>query len=258
VGKIINFGRPSPRRPRGPWSGVGFPLALIAILIILIGFVAYSRYSYEPAPKLPEVLSLARPVSESTLSGRASVIDGDTIEIHGKRIRLYGIDAPESEQSCNANGHSYACGRQAAFVLADLIGSSVIECEQKDTDRYGRLVSQCRVGGRDIGAWMVLQGWATAYRYYSMDYVSQESDASLAKRGIWQGSFTSPYEWRKSHPNSRSRYSRRSDDRATAKPKHQQAIYYRSGDVVAGTYSSLADCLAARGREGNVGVCMIK
>src|SRR4029453_9677723 len=74
-------------------------------------------------------------------TGRASVIDGDTIEIHGQRIRLFGIDAPESRQTCEANGQTYRCGQQAALSLADHVGQRTVACEERDTDRYGRIVA---------------------------------------------------------------------------------------------------------------------
>jgi len=84
------------------------------------------------------------------------VIDGDTLEIRGERIRLFGIDAPESGQTClDAKGRSYRCGQKAALVLDARIGEGVVTCERKGMDRYGRVVALCRVFGEDLGAWMV-------------------------------------------------------------------------------------------------------
>src|SRR5262245_22562373 len=108
------------------------------------------------------------------LTGQAAVIDGDTIEIHGQRIRFFGIDAPESKQTCEADQQTYRCGQQAALALADEIGQQTVICEKHDVDRYGRIVAVCRAGGEDLNAWMVSQGWALAYRHYSTAYVSQE------------------------------------------------------------------------------------
>jgi endonuclease YncB( thermonuclease family) len=128
--------------------------------------------------------------------GRASVIDGDTLEIHGARIRLYGIDAPERGQSCTVQGKSSRCGQLAALALSDKIGTRPIACDPRDRDRYNRIVAVCRSDGEDINAWMVAQGWALAYRQYSTDYVKHEQRASASKLGIWQGEFVAPWEWR--------------------------------------------------------------
>lgn len=133
----------------------------------------------------------------SDLNGVASVIDGDTLEIHGTRIRLHGIDTPESKQTCVANGSKYRCGQKAALALADKIQRSPIRCLVKDTDRYSRSIAVCYKNGEDINAWMVSQGWAVAYRRYSKDYVSQEESAKSNKAGIWAGDFVLPWEWRR-------------------------------------------------------------
>lgn len=130
--------------------------------------------------------------------GRASVIDGDTIEIHGQRIRLHGIDAPENGQPCfDASGKVYRCGQTAAAALDDFIGVSPVTCRERDVDRYGRIVATCAVRGEDIEAWLVRLGHAMAYRRYSSDYVAAEQEAKNAKRGIWSGSMQPPWEWRK-------------------------------------------------------------
>ncbi|MCJ2142176.1 thermonuclease family protein [Methylobacterium sp. E-066] len=130
--------------------------------------------------------------------GRASVTDGDTVVIRGTRIRLYGIDAPESAQLCeDASGKEYRCGQVAALALSDRIGEANVSCEPRDTDRYGRTVAVCRKGGDDLNAWMVEQGHAVAFRRYSTAYAAQEERARAAKRGIWAGTFEDPSEYRR-------------------------------------------------------------
>lgn len=145
-------------------------------------------------------LCFAPPTFAADITGKARVIDGDTIEILGQRIRLHGIDTPESKQTCQANGKAWQCGQEATFALAEAIGRSWVECERKDTDRYGRMVAVCRVGGpkgRDLNAYMVAEGWALAYRKYSKNYVKQEDAARTAGKGLWRGKFMAPWDWRR-------------------------------------------------------------
>lgn len=132
------------------------------------------------------------------LIGVASVIDGDTIEIHGERIRLFGIDAPENRQECRRpDGTLWRCGQQAALALQDYLGRRPITCNERDIDRYRRLVAQCDVAGRDISAWLAANGWAVAFTRYSSEYVEQELQARAARRGIWYGDFVMPWDWRR-------------------------------------------------------------
>lgn len=129
--------------------------------------------------------------------GQASVIDGDTIEIHDTRIRLHGIDAPESGQLCRINAKPFRCGQLSAQALANKIGRQTVTCDPRDTDRYGRTVAVCSAGGANLNAWMVREGWALAYRQYSLDYVNAENAASASKRNLWQSEFQPPWEWRR-------------------------------------------------------------
>jgi endonuclease YncB( thermonuclease family) len=135
--------------------------------------------------------------SETALMGQASVIDGDTIDIHGTRIRFSGIDAPESRQTCEANGALYLCGQKAAIALSDFIGAHTVSCKKTGMDRYRRVIAKCFSDGTDLSGWMVSNGWAIAYRKYSLDYVADEERAKLQKVGIWEGTFMIPEEWRK-------------------------------------------------------------
>jgi endonuclease YncB( thermonuclease family) len=137
------------------------------------------------------------PAGAGGLVGQATVIDGDTLEIGGRRIRLHGIDAPESAQRCEADGAACLCGRRAAFALADRIGRRTVTCAPKDIDRYGRVVAVCAVGGEDLNAFMVRRGWALAYRDYSTAYLDAEAAARAESLGLWRGEFVPPWDWRR-------------------------------------------------------------
>lgn len=130
-------------------------------------------------------------------AGVATVIDGDTLEVRDQRIRLHGIDAPESAQTCEAAGKAWRCGQQASLALADRIGRLPVRCESNGRDRYGRAIAVCRLGETDLNRWMVREGWALAYRRYSTDYVKEENEATQAGRGIWRGHFVPPWDWRR-------------------------------------------------------------
>ncbi len=106
-------------------------------------------------------------VFAADLFGRVRVIDGDTIDIGGSRVRMHGVDAPESAQSCLAGGERWPCGSRATRALAQRIDGRTVACEQRDLDRYGRIVAECRQDGRNLNAWLVAEGWALAYRRYS-------------------------------------------------------------------------------------------
>jgi endonuclease YncB( thermonuclease family) len=132
------------------------------------------------------------------ITGTASVTDGDTIEIHGQDIRLHGIDAPESRQRCyRPDGSLWRCGQKAALALDRRIGNGPVRCTWSEKDRYGRLIGTCYRQGRDLNAWMVANGWAMAYRRYSRDYVPEEQAARRHDRGIWNGEFVPPWDWRR-------------------------------------------------------------
>lgn len=150
----------------------------VAFLLVLFGYDKIPMTSGDP------------------LIGQAIVIDGDTIEIHGQRIRLFGIDAPESSQTCRRHGEDYLCGKEASFALADLIAQRPVDCTPEDIDPYRRIVATCYVGATDLNRWMVFQGHALAYRQYSTRYLLDEEQAKDARRGLWAGSFEKPWDYR--------------------------------------------------------------
>lgn len=135
-----------------------------------------------------------------SLTGRATVVDGDTIEISGQRIRFNGIDAPEGAQRCNdASGRSYACGRVSANVLDRFLAASrPVTCKFVEWDQYGRFVGNCtRADGRSVQAWLVANGYALDWpRYSNGAFSDQQATARAARLGVWRGEFQKPWEWR--------------------------------------------------------------
>jgi endonuclease YncB( thermonuclease family) len=170
-----------PPRPRS--------LLLWLLIVAVVAYAAHrtGRFNVRaPAPSAP-------------VSGVARIIDGDSLEIAGVQIRIFGIDAPEWRQQCrNARGESYACGREARRTLDRLIGGRTVTCTPVTHDRYERDVATCEVVGRDLGDAMVRAGHAVDYaRHSGGRYAAAEQEARAAKRGLWAGTFDEPEVWRR-------------------------------------------------------------
>jgi endonuclease YncB( thermonuclease family) len=137
-------------------------------------------------------------MGHAEISGGARVLDGDTVEIAGTRIRLHGIDAAEGNQLCQrAGGGTWDCAGAATERLRGLMSGRTAACRVMYTDRYGRSVAACRVGDLDVQEVLVREGLAWAYRLYSRDYVPAEEAARAEARGIWQGPTEAPWDWRR-------------------------------------------------------------
>ena len=140
------------------------------------------------------------------ISGFAKVVDGDTIKINSKKIRLYGIDAPEKKQKCKKTyltisfmsfTKDYMCGEVSTQKLIKKINKQKLNCIILDVDRYKRLMGECFKRNINLNSWMVSNGYAVAYRKYSKKYVSDEINAKNNKLGIWQGKFEMPWDYRR-------------------------------------------------------------
>ena len=175
----------------------GFAAALMALLV----YVAVEQGGGEPHG-VPSA-SGGAPGIGSAVRGRAHVVDADTLDIAGVRVRLHGIDAPERDQNCTRSGVAWRCGQQASAALAALVAGRDLRCELSDRDRYGRMVGICWLDALDVNGWLVQQGWAVAYRRFSAAYVGAEAVAREARRGIWAGTFTMPEEYRRSQTSAR-------------------------------------------------------
>ncbi len=131
------------------------------------------------------------------LRGPVVVVDGDTLVMGTARIRLSGIDAPETDQVClDAASRRWACGLEARDRLAARIGRAEVTCARHGTDAYGRTLASCRAGGDDLQDWMVRQGLALAFVRYSHAYDDAEAAARRSRTGLWAGAFVAPWDWR--------------------------------------------------------------
>jgi len=157
------------------------PVIALVVLVALLAAYAYQHWE-----------------RQSPLIGRARVVDGDTIDIAGTRIRLEDIDAPEANQTCiDVRGQPWPCGRTATDELRAHINGHELNCQPSGFDRYRRVVAVCSLpDGSDVNAWMVRQGWALTSGYFRT-YGAEEAEAEFAKRGIWAGRFMPPAQWRR-------------------------------------------------------------
>lgn len=140
------------------------------------------------------------------ISGRAQVIDGDTLQISAVLIRLHGIDAPEYDQTCKQpDGGDWNCGARAALRLEQLIDGRSIRCVARDRDRFGRIVATCYRDLQDLGAQIVDEGLAWAFTEYTDRYSGVEASAKTSQIGLWRSPTTPAWDYRR-------------EDRPTADP----------------------------------------
>ena len=192
AGKFKLVSERTGKKPSRP--GISNPTIGTAMVIAAaVGF-----YAYDPA--LLANLGGTTVSQPKLLVGRATVIDGDTVEIKGEHVRLNGIDAPESRQSCkDAKGKIYRCGAVAAGALDGFLAASrPLRCEFITRDRYGRFVGNCfRTDGKSVAAWLVRDSHALDWPRYSQgDYADEQASAKAEKTGLWAGTFEAPWDWR--------------------------------------------------------------
>ena len=138
----------------------------------------------------------AFPAHATEFTGKPKIVDGDTLEIAGRTITLFGLDAPEPGQTCHRDGKIWDCGREATYALAFETAEHWLNCIARGVDARGRLRASCAIGPYDLGKIMVRKGWALAERTASDMYVDAEAAAQRDGAGIWRGEFEAPWTWR--------------------------------------------------------------
>ena len=139
---------------------------------------------------------VANPIQAQTVEGPARALDGDSLVVGVQEVRLFGIDAPELNQTCQQDGASWPCGQIAKEQLAQLVAGQTVECRGQGKDPYGRVVAVCAIGYDELNRIMAEQGWALAYRQFSDNYVAAEMQAKAQRLGIWGSEFVMPEEFR--------------------------------------------------------------
>ncbi|WP_326838683.1 thermonuclease family protein [Roseobacter sp. MH60115] len=133
----------------------------------------------------------------NAFSGAVRVIDGDTVDVGDVRVRLHGIDAPETDQTCRTEqGQVWACGKWVTDQVTTLFGGRMAECTPVTTDKYNRTVARCTVAGQDVGYELVSAGLAFAYRKYAQDYVFAEKGAAIRDIGLHASRVQNPSQFR--------------------------------------------------------------
>lgn len=141
--------------------------------------------------------SMPASANATEVHGTPYVLDGDTLAFGDTRIRLEGIDAPESDQTCEHPNGLVQCGAAATLFVRDTINTQSVSCQIQSYDRYGRGIATCYVNGQNLNALIVANGWAMAYRRYSSAYIADEETAQSQSRGIWSTRFIAPWDWRR-------------------------------------------------------------
>ncbi len=138
------------------------------------------------------------PLKYPAVFGLARVLSGDTLVMGDHIIKLYGIAAPDIKQNCAArDGRGYRCGQQSAKWLSEWLADNEIKCHIIKDDGHGTLTGVCLIGEYDIGAAIVNAGWAVANPQDTQIYLAYQEQASVNRRGLWDGKFYMPWDWRK-------------------------------------------------------------
>jgi endonuclease YncB( thermonuclease family) len=177
--------------------------------------------------------------AQSQFNGPGRAKDGDSLMVGDREVRLFGVDAPELDQSCKRDGQDWTCGAAARDLLASLVRGKSVYCSQVGTDQFQRALARCVAGSTDLNRTMVATGYAVAFRRYASDYISAEESAKAGKRGIWSGTFAMPSDYRHA-----------GEQPVVEKPKPTRKIARASSSDWAGRARANCDIKGNRNRKG--------
>lgn len=130
-------------------------------------------------------------------SGPAIVLDASHLAVADRRFKLYGIDAPDVDETCeNAKRKEYPCGVEAREALVKLVTRQEITCRPRGPNQINEMLATCTLGQTDLAGAMIDAGWAIADRARTLYYEKAEEKARTTKHGLWQGPFVPPANWR--------------------------------------------------------------
>ena len=178
---------PALGRVRPAWAPASFVILIAAFALTM---------------PIPAASGRAEP--PESVRGPALIIDGDSLEIAGRRFDLVGIDAPELDQRCRRSERFYACGSLAQAALMDLTAGTEVECRQAGpaaSDRSAPARARCSAGGYNLSEGMIYTGWALMPPNANgadapQNFAAIQRRAKERRRGLWKGSFVTPWEWR--------------------------------------------------------------
>ena len=142
------------------------------------------------------VILLTPAMAPAQVTGTPTVIDGETLVVAGRQFRLTGIDAPDLAQTCRIRNRSYGCGRVSRTALMDLVAGVRVRCIPVGGAAGTTAQARCFADGYDLSEGMVYTGWALAMPRQNTRYARIEGGARKARRGLWQGPFVPPWQWR--------------------------------------------------------------
>jgi endonuclease YncB( thermonuclease family) len=167
-----------PSSPRG-WIIAG--AASFSFIVIAVAGVIGLRHMLMPVP-----------VMAGTVAGPAAAVDGATVNVAGRKLRLDGIEAPPAELVCRDGAWQYRCGDDARRALDTAIGRGALDCFARPTDD-----AVCRnEQGMDVAALQVENGWAVVDLRQSSRYFAEQTRAQQEGRGLWRNDFARPETWR--------------------------------------------------------------